>query len=46
MLLTWCLDPWIADDGGVPATTGLGASLSVLLLLGGSAYFLRRGATS
>jgi hypothetical protein len=30
------------DDGGVPATTGIGIALLVVLLGGGSAYFLRR----
>ena len=30
------------DDGGVPATTGIGIALMVLLLGGSSAYFLRR----
>jgi hypothetical protein len=30
------------DGGGVPATTGIGIALLVLLMGGGSAYFLRR----
>lgn len=30
------------DGGGVPATTGIGVALLVLLMGGGSAYFLRR----
>jgi hypothetical protein len=37
-----------ADDGGgsdVPATTGVGAVLLLLTLLGSGAYFLRRGAS-
>jgi len=33
-------------DGGVPASTGLGMVLMILLLLGSSAWFLRRQATN
>jgi len=34
------------DGGGVPSTTGIGVIVLMLLLLGSSAYFLRRKATN
>jgi len=45
-LLQWCLIPGVdAGDGGegdVPSTNGVGVIVAVLLLLGSSAYYLRR----
>jgi hypothetical protein len=39
----FCLDSgFVGDGGGVPATTGIGVALTILLLAGSSAYFMRR----
>ena len=38
----FCFDAGAPGDGGVPATTGIGIALMVLLLGGGTAYFMRR----
>jgi hypothetical protein len=34
------------DGGGVPATTGIGVVITILSLLGGTAYFMRRRTTT
>jgi len=46
-LMNWCLLPSNpADDDGIPAGSDSGSALMVLLLLGASAYFMRRRVAS